>query len=81
MPEDESKAAEYFEKSGDWLSNSIVDIPCHFGDMYRYGESVKKNIVKAIKWYEIAVFREENEMNDSAKFALAEIYRDGEGGI
>ena len=64
-----------------WL-NSAAELGsereiCIFGDMYRYGRGVKKNIARAVKWYELC---EELEFNEGT-FALGEIYRDGEGGI
>lgn len=67
---DLAKAAHYFEKSGVY-DDDIID---GFGDMFRYGRGVEKNIDKAIFFYEAERSRE-------AIFALGEIYRDGEGGI
>ena len=75
VPEDEPKAAEYFEKAGGFDCN--LDVIFGFGDMYRYGRGVEKNINKAIFWYEQEAFWG----NRDAKYALAEIYRNGEGGI
>lgn len=82
LPEDMAKAAEYFEKSGDYLYDYFNEIYCNFGEMYRYGRGVEKNIEKAIFWYELEVScGEDYDVSRDAKFALAEIYRDGEGGI
>ena len=74
VPEDDSKAAEYFIKSGSCFYDSFYEIECSFGDMFRYGNGVEKNIEKAIFFYEA-------EGIGDASFALGEIYRDGEGGI
>ena len=82
LPKDMAKAAEYFEKSGDYLYDYFGDICCNFGEMYHYGRSVEKNIEKAIFWYEWEIScGEDYDLSRDAKFALAEIYRDGEGDI
>ena len=82
LPEDMTKATEYFEKSGDYLYDNFNEICCNFGEMYRYGHGVEKNIEKAIFWYELEVScGEDYDLSRDAKFALGEIYRDGEGGI
>ena len=77
MPKDYPKAAQYFEKSGDDLYNGFDEVCYNFGDMYRYGEGVEKNLAKAVKWYEVQAHCGDR----NATFALAEIYRDGEGNI
>lgn len=81
MPKDYPKAAEYFEKSGDDLYNAFDEIYYNFGDMYRYGDGVEKNIEKAIKWYEAQEHCGDYDERRDAIFALAKIYRDGEGDI
>ena len=82
LPPDMELAAEYFEKSGDYLYNNFDEIYCSFGYRYRYGDEVEKNIEKAIFWYELEVScDDDNDVIHDATLALAEIYRDGEGGI
>ena len=82
LPEDMKLAAEYFEKSGDYLYDNFNEICCNFGEMYRYGRGIEKNIDKAILWYELEIScGEDYDLSCDAKFALGEIYRDGKGGI
>ena len=77
VPEDEATAAEYFLKSGFYGDDVIVG----FGDMFRYGRGVDKDINKAIFFYESEANYAYDEESRAATFALGEIYRDGKKAV